>query len=338
MNKDELKKTLATLLTDYKGILAADASTPTMTKRFEKAAIESTEETRRQFRQLLVTTPDLEKYIGGIILFDETIRQRLDNGKSFSEHVASRGILPGIKVDEGTEPFKGSENEKVTRGLDGLIERLGQYVDMGAKFTKWRAVIKIGEGIPTQECIQANAGILAEYARESQEKGLVPIVEPEVLMDGTHTIERCEEVTIETLQTVFKSLKTQGVDLEGMILKPNMVLSGKESGQSVSPQQVTELTIRALRSSVPTQVPAIVFLSGGQEAKLATERLNEICKAADIPWELGFSFERALEGPAMEIWKGKAENTEAAQAVLLHRAKMNSLARRGEYKKELENE
>lgn len=325
-------------MADDKGILAADASTPTMTKSFEKVGIGSTEETRRQFRQLLVTTSDLEKYIGGIILFDETIRQRLDNGKTFSEHVASRGILPGIKVDEGTEPFKGSENEKVTQGLAGLAERLDEYVGMGAKFTKWRAVITIGKGIPTQECIQANADILAEYARESQEKGLVPIVEPEVLMDGTHTIKRCEEVTIETLQAVFKSLIAEGVDLEGMILKSNMVLPGKESGQSVSPQQVAELTIRALRSSVPTQVPAIVFLSGGQEAKLATERLNEICKAADVPWELGFSFERALEGPAMEIWRGKAENTEAAQAALLHRAKMNSLARKGEYKKELENE
>jgi fructose-bisphosphate aldolase class I len=335
---NELQETIKKILASGKGILAADASTPTITKRFEKAAIESTEETRRQFRQLLVTTPDLEKYIGGIILFDETIRQRLDNGKSFSEHIVSRGILPGIKVDEGTKPFGGSENEKVTWGLDGLAERLGEYVGMGTKFTKWRAVITIGKGIPTQECIEANAEILAEYALKSQEKGLVPIIEPEVLMDGTHTIKRCEEVTIEILQAVFKSLKTREADLEGMILKTNMVLPGKESGQSVSPQQVAELTIRALRSSVPTQVPAIVFLSGGQDAKLATERLNEICKADGLPWELGFSFERALEGPAMEIWKGKAENTDAAQAALLHRAKMNSLAKRGEYKKELENE
>ena len=335
---NELQETIKKILASGKGILAADASTPTITKRFEKAAIESTEETRRQFRQLLVTTHDLEKYIGGIILFDETIRQKLDNGKSFSEYVASRGILPGIKVDEGTEPFKGSENEKITQGLDGLTERLGEYGKMGAKFTKWRAVIKIGGGIPTKECVMANADILAEYARESQEKGLVPIVEPEVLMDGTHTIKRCEKVTIETLQAVFKSLKTREADLEGMILKTNMVLPGKESGQAVSAQEIAQSTIRALRSSVPTQVPAIVFLSGGQDAKLATERLNEICKADGLPWELGFSFERALEGPAMEIWKGKAENTDAAQAALLHRAKMNSLAKRGEYKKELENE
>ena len=334
----ELPETIKKMLASDKGILAADASTPTMTKRFEKAAIESTEETRRQFRQLLVTTPDLEKYIGGIILFDETIRQRLDNGKTFFEHIVSRGILPGIKVDEGTEPFGGSENEKVTRGLAGLAERLGQYVAMGANFTKWRAVINIGEGIPTQECIQANAEALAEYASKSQAKGLVPIPEPEVVMDGTHTIKRCEEVTIETLLAVFKSFKTQGVEPEGMILKTNMVLPGKESGQAVSAQEIAPATIRALRSSVPTQVPAIVFLSGGQEARLATERLNEICKAVGVPWELGFSFERALEGPAMEVWKGKAENTEAAQAALLHRAKMNSLAVRGEYKKELENE
>jgi len=335
---NELQETIKKILASGKGILAADASTPTITKRFEKAAIESTEETRRQFRQLLVTTHDLEKYIGGIILFDETIRQKLDNGKSFSEYVASRGILPGIKVDEGTEPFKGSENEKITQGLDGLTERLGEYGKMGAKFTKWRAVIKIGGGIPTKECVMANADILAEYARESQEKGLVPIVEPEVLMDGTHTIKRCEKVTIETLQAVFRSLRTQEADLEGMILKTNMVLPGKESGQAVSAQEIAQSTIRALRSSVPTQVPAIVFLSGGQDAKLATERLNEICKADGLPWELGFSFERALEGPAMEIWKGKAENTDAAQAALLHRAKMNSLAKREEYKKELENE
>ena len=335
---NELQETIKKILASNKGILAADASTPTMTKRFEKAAIESTEETRRQFRQLLVTTPDLEKYIGGIILFDETIRQRLDNGKTFSEHIVSRGILPGIKVDEGTEPFKGSENEKITKGLDGLAKRLGEYVGMGAKFTKWRAVINIGEGIPTPACIQANADILAEYAAESQEAGLVPIVEPEVLMDGTHTIKKCEEVTIETLQTVFKSLKTKRVDLEGMILKTNMVLPGKESGQTVSAQEIAQATIRALRSSVPTQVPAIVFLSGGQEARLATERLNEICKATSVPWKLGFSFERALEGPAMEIWKGKPENVSGAQMALRHRAKMNSLARRGEYKKELENE
>ncbi|KKU16334.1 MAG: Fructose-bisphosphate aldolase [Candidatus Woesebacteria bacterium GW2011_GWC2_45_9] len=335
---NELQETIKKMLASGKGILAADASTPTMTKRFEKAAIESTEETRRQFRQLLVTTSDLEKYIGGIILFDETIRQRLDSGKSFPEHVVSRGILPGIKVDEGTEPFVGSENEKVTKGLAGLAERLGEYVVMGAKFTKWRAVINIGEGIPTPECIQANAEVLAEYASESQAKGLVPIPEPEVLMDGTHTLKRCEEVTIGTLLAVFKSLKTKGVELEGMILKTNMVLPGKESGQAVSAQEIAQSTIRALRSSVPTQVPAIVFLSGGQEAKLATERLNEICKVADVPWELGFSFERALEGPAMEVWQGKPENTDVAQKALLHRAKMNSLARKGEYKKELENE
>ena len=335
---NEIQETIKKILASDKGILAADASTPTMTKRFEKAGIESTEETRRQFRQLLVTTPDLEKYIGGIILFDETIRQRLDNGKTFSEHVAGRGILPGIKVDEGTEPFKGSENEKITKGLDGLAERLGEYVGMGAKFTKWRVVINIGEGIPTSAGIQANAGILAEYAAESQEAGLVPIVEPEVLMDGTHTIKKCEEVTIETLLAVFKSLKTQGVEPEGMILKTNMVLPGKESGQTVSAQEIAQATIRALRSSVPTQVPAIVFLSGGQEARLATERLNEICKATSVPWKLGFSFERALEGPAMEIWKGKPENVSGAQMALRHRAKMNSLARRGEYKKELENE
>lgn len=335
---NEPQETIKRILASDKGILAADASTPTITKRFDKASIESTEETRRQFRQLLVTTPDLEKYIGGIILFDETIRQKLDSGMPFAKHVASRGILPGIKVDEGTEPFGESENEKVTKGLDGLTKRLGEYVEMGAKFTKWRAVIKIGEGIPTQECIQANADILAESAQESQEKGLVPIVEPEVLMDGTHTIKKCEEVTIETLQAVFKSLKTQGVDLEGIILKPNMVLPGKESGQGVSAPEIAQATIRALRSSVPTKVPAIVFLSGGQEAKLATERLNEICKTPGLPWKLGFSFERALEGPAIEIWKGKPENVSGAQAALLHRAKMNSLARRGEYKKELENE
>ena len=335
---NELQETIKKILASGKGVLAADASTPTMTKRFEKVGIESTEETRRQFRQLLVTTPDLEKYIGGVILFDETIRQRLDNGKTFSEHLASRGILPGIKVDEGTEPFGGSENEKITKGLDGLAGRLGEYVVMGAKFTKWRAVITIGKGIPTQECIQANADTLAEFAFASQAKGFVAIPEPEVVMDGNHTIKKCEEITIETLQALFKSLKTQGVDLEGLILKTNMVLPGKESGQKVSVQEIAQATIRALRSSVPTEVPAIVFLSGGQEAVLATERLNEICKAADVPWELGFSFERALEGPAMEIWQGKAENTDVAQAALLHRAKMNSLARKGEYKKELEDE
>lgn len=333
----ELGETIKKLLEDSKGILAIDASTPTLTKRFEKVGIVSTEETRRSFRELLVTTPDLEKYIGGVILYDETLRQKAQ-GKPFVQILEERGIVPGIKVDEGTEPFTGSEKEKITKGLEGLGERLSEYVGLGAKFTKWRAVIAIGEGIPTRECIEANADILAQYAHESQEKGLVPIIEPEVLIDGDHLIEKCEEVTKETLKVVFDSMTKYGVDVAGIILKPNMVLPGKDSGQDISNEKIAEITLRTLRNSVPTEVPAVVFLSGGQDAKSATARLNEICKGKNnLPWEISFSFERALEGPAMEIWKEKKEYVSSAQKALLHRAKMNSLARKGEYSPELEN-
>ncbi len=335
----ELAQIVKKLLEGSKGILAADASTPTLTKRFEKIGIESTGETRRRFRQLLVTTPNLERYIGGVILYDETIHQNTDDGINFAEYITNRAIISGIKVDQGTEPFGESEEEKVTKGLEGLGERLSEYKGLGAKFTKWRAVITIGEGIPTRECIEANADILAQYAHENQEKGLLPIIEPEVLIDGDHSIEKCEEVTKETLKVVFDSMTKYGVDVTGIILKPNMVLPGKDSGQIVSNEEIAKTTIRALRNSVPTEVPAVVFLSGGQSAISATERLNEICKGKNnLPWEISFSFERALEGPVMEIWKGRQENIFSAQKALLHRAKMNSLARKGEYKKELEDE
>jgi len=330
--------TAASLVAPGKGILAADESLPTIGKRFKALDIPSTEENRRAYRELLFTTPGLGEFIGGAILFDETIRQKTGGGVSMPEILAAQGIIPGIKVDKGTMALPGFAGEKITQGLDGLRERLAEYRELGARFTKWRAVIAIGEKRPTRTCIEANARALALFAALSQEAGLVPIVEPEVLMDGDHTLARCEEVTSATLQTVFAALCEHRVLLEEMLLKTGMVLSGKDGAEQADAGTVAEATIRCMRRAVPAAVPGIVFLSGGQSDVAATERLNAICRAGAVPWKLSFSFGRALQDAAMKTWKGSPANAAAAQAALRHRARCNGLAVQGKYSAQAERE
>jgi fructose-bisphosphate aldolase, class I len=332
----ELRSTASALVAKGKGILAADESDGTIAKRFSTLDIENTEENRRSYREMLFTTPQVEEFISGVILFDETIRQKSSDGRPFSQVLQQRGIIPGIKVDKGAKPLAGSPSEKVTEGLDGLRERLNEYRDMGARFTKWRAVIAIGDGIPTQYCIRTNAHALGRYAALSQEAGLVPIVEPEVLIDGDHTIERCEEVTTRVLQRTFAELFSQRVMLEGMLLKPNMVLSGKDGPEQVPVQEVANRTMRCFRRVVPAAVPGIVFLSGGQSDELATARLNAMNAMNDAPWEVGFSYSRALQGPAMKAWAGDPANAGAAQNAFYVRAKLNGAARLGTYSDDME--
>ena len=332
-----LKSTAQALLTAGKGLLAADESFPTIGKRFKALDIPSTEESRRTYREMLFTTPGLNEFISGVILFDETIRQRAKDGIPLPEFLANHGIVPGIKVDKGTIALPNFAGEKVTQGLDGLRERLSEYHELGARFTKWRAVIVIGDGLPTAACIGANAHVLALFAALSQEAGLVPVVEPEVLMDGDHSIGRCEEVTRATLEGVFDALFDQRVVLEGMLLKTGMVLSGKDCAQQADEEEVAEATIRCLRRFVPAAVPGIVFLSGGQSDEAATQRLNAICNVSDVPWKLSFSFGRALQAPALKIWKGSQDNVAAAQAALHHRAKCNGLAVEGKYSEQRES-
>lgn len=329
--------TVAALLAFGKGILAADESYPSIEKRFQPLSISSTEENRRAYREMLFTTPGLNEFISGAILFDETIRQETRNGVPFSEYLAKQNIIPGIKVDLGTQALANFADEKITHGLDGLRDRLIEYGKLGARFTKWRAVITIGEHVPTRTCIEANARMLALFAALSQEVGLVPIVEPEVLMDGDHTIARCEEVTSDTLRSVFEALFEHRVVLEQMLLKTGMILSGAECPQQADVAEVAETTLRCLRRTVPVVVPGIVFLSGGQSDKAATERLNAICRAGDVPWKLTFSFGRALQAPALDIWKGIPGNVPAAQAALHHRAHCNGFAVQGKYSAQLEN-
>lgn len=313
-----------------KGILAADESTPTIGKRFSKINVENTEANRRAYRELLFTTPNFGEYISGVILFDETIRQRAQDGHTFVTVLENEGVLPGIKVDEGTEALSDSPDEVMTKGLDGLPTRLPEYVNMGAKFCKWRAVIKIGENIPTENCIKINAERLAKYAKFCQENNLVPMVEPEVLMDGDHTIEKCYEVTKKVLQFVFKELKNANVDLTGIILKPNMVISGIDCSVQASVKEVAEMTIKCFKETVPAEVPGITFLSGGQSESQACETLNEINKIAfDCPWRLSFSYGRALQASTLEAWGGKVENISIAQEAFLKQAKRTSLAREG---------
>lgn len=336
MNISELESTAKALVAKGKGLLAADESFPTIQKRFAALNIESTEETRRAYREMLFTTPGIEDFISGVIMFDETIRQKAGDGTPFVNILAGEGIIPGIKVDKGTVAMPGFPGEKITAGLDGLRERLSEYRDMGARFTKWRAVITIGSGIPTRACIDANAHALALYAALSQETGLVPVVEPEVLMDGDHDIERCAEATVAALSGVFPVLREYRVALEGMLLKPNMVLPGKQSPKQASVAQVAETTMRSLRRVVPAAVPGIVFLSGGQSPELATEHLNAMNALGPHPWEVGFSFARALQDPAMKTWKGMAANVPAAQRQFYHRAKCNSAARYGRYSDQME--
>jgi len=336
---EQLASNAEALVADGKGILAADESTPTCTKRFQNLGIGSSEASRRDYREMLFTTPGLGEFVSGAILYDETIRQNASDGTPIPTLLETQGIAPGIKVDTGAKPLAGSPEETVTEGLDGLRERVAAYYDLGARFAKWRAVITIGAEVPSPACIDVNAHALARYARLCQEGGLVPIVEPEVLMDGGHDIDRCEAVTTATLHTVFHVLFEQGVLLEGMLLKPNMVISGKECPEPAGVEEVAERTVRCLKRTVPGAVPGIAFLSGGQSDEVATAHLNAMnVLAAPHPWKLSFSYGRALQDLAMKRWKGAAENVDLAQRALFCRAKFNSAACRGAYSGEMEQE
>lgn len=338
MSTNDLAKIAKQMVAPGKGILAADESSGTIQKRLDGIGVESTEENRRAYRELLFTTEGIEDYISGVILFDETLRQSAADGTNFGALLASRGILPGIKVDKGAKDLASAPGEKVTEGLDGLRERLAEYVSLGATFTKWRAVITIGEGIPSAYCIDANAHGLARYAALSQEAGLVPIVEPEVLMDADNTIEVCEEVTNETIESVFHALHLHRVSLEGMILKPNMVISGKGCPVQAGVGEVAEATVRSLTRNVPAAVPGICFLSGGQSDDVATAHLNAMNAMGPHPWELSFSYGRALQAPALKGWGGEAANVPLAQRLFLHRCKCNGAARAGAYEDAMEGE
>jgi fructose-bisphosphate aldolase class I len=338
MNSKVLIETAKALVAKHKGILAMDESFPTCNKRFAKLGIPQTEEYRRLYRELIVTTHGLGGSISGAILFDETIRQNIKDGTPMIKVITDAGIIPGIKVDTGAKDMAGYPGEKIAEGLDGLRERLIEYAKIGARFAKWRAVIVIGKDFPTRGCIEANALTLARYAALCQEAGLVPIVEPEVLMDGDHTMERCFEVTEEVLKTVFNQLYSQRVMLEGMILKCNMIVPGLICPIQNSAEEVAEATVKCLLRAVPAAVPGITFLSGGQSAEQASERLNamNVKHGSKVPWELSFSFGRAIQQPALEIWKGEPGNVKLAQEALFHRSRCNFAARRGEYNATLE--
>jgi fructose-bisphosphate aldolase, class I len=335
MAANELHETAGAIVADNKGILAADESTGTIKKRFDSIGVESAEEARRFYRQLLFTAPGMEDAIGGVILYDETIRQSADDGTPFPELLASKGVIPGIKVDTGAHDLAGFPGEKVTEGLDGLRPRLAEYRSLGARFAKWRGVITIGDGIPTDACIEANAHALGRYAALCQEAGIVPIVEPEVLMDADNTLAVCREVTTRTLHETFAALYDVGIDLQGTLLKPNMVIAGKGCPEQPSSERIAEATVDCFRSVVPAAVPGIVFLSGGQSEVQATENLNAINRIGG-PWALSFSYGRALQASALQAWGGDESNAEAAQAAFLHRSRMNSLAAAGEWSAELE--
>jgi len=339
MNKRLLIDTANKLLADDKGLLAMDESNPTCNKRFAKLGIAQTVVSRRAYRELILTTPALGESISGVILYDETIRQRMIDGTPFLKILADAGIIPGIKVDTGARELAAHPGEKITEGLDGLRERLAEYFQMGARFAKWRAVLAIGDGIPTRSCIEANAHALARYATLCQEAGLLPIVEPEVLMDGGHPLERCRVVTEEVLRNVFIQLNCQRVLLEGMILKPNMVLPGLACPTQESVGEVADSTIKSLIRTVPAAVPGIAFLSGGQSGALASGRLSKMNQSfkSPGPWALSFSFARAIQQPALEIWRGEEANIKLAQKALLQRARCNRAARRGEYSAAMEN-
>ena len=338
MDIQVLQSTAKLLVASGKGILAADESTKTIKKRFDAVGIESNAENNRIYRQLLFTTPGIEEFISGVIMFDETIRQKTDDGIPFAKYLESRGIIPGIKVDKGTVDLENFPGEKITEGLDGLKDRLLEYKDMGAKFTKWRAVITIGENTPTNTCIGSNADALARFTAISQDTDLVPIVEPEVLMDGNHDIKKSEEVTYLTLKSVFSKLSEYKIDFNGMLLKPNWVHPGKESRQEINDEEIAQASLRVLKEVVPPEVPGIVFLSGGDSAGESTGHLNAMNVLDDVPWQLSFSFGRALQQPILEVWKGKSENIEVAQKEFYKRVKLNSLARNGKYERGMENE
>jgi fructose-bisphosphate aldolase, class I len=340
MPSQDLASIAKAMVAPCKGILAADESTGTIERRFNSIKVENTEENRRAYRDMLFTTKELGKYISGVILYDETIRQKSADGTSFLELLKRNGILPGIKVDTGAKPLPLCPDEQITEGLDGLPKRCAEYVKMGAKFAKWRAVINIGNDIPSAACIEENAHALARYAAICQEAGLVPIVEPEVLMDGDHTIDRCEEVTEWTLNAVYDALYLNRVFLEGSVLKPSMVISGKDCPQQASVEEVAERTVRTLKRTVPAAVAGIVFLSGGQSDEVATAHLNAMNRMfkGNLPWPLSFSYGRALQQPSLKAWKGASANVAAGQAALLHRSRMNSLACDARYTAEEEKQ
>ena len=337
MDIDSMTQTARALVAPGKGILAADESGPTIAKRFAGIGLESTEPQRRAYREILFTTAGIGEFISGVILFDETIRQRADDGTPFVEVLRRQGVIPGIKVDGGTKPLAGFPDEVITAGLDGLRERLTEYAGLGARFAKWRAVIRIGDALPTPTCVQANAHALARYAALAQEVGLVPIVEPEVLMDGTHSLERCAEVTVQTLRAVYDELSRHRVVLEASLLKPSMVVQGQECPVTATDDEIADATIVAMRRSVPAAVPGLVFLSGGQSDEQATARLDAMNRRAPQPWQLGYSFGRALQSPVLRVWAGDERNRAAAQAALLHRAELNAAARHGTYRVEMES-
>ena len=331
MSSKDLAAVARQMVAPGKGILAVDESSLTIQKRFDSINVESTEDNRRAYRQLLFTTEGASEFISGVILFDETLRQSTDQGIAFPRLLTEQGILPGIKVDKGAKALAGAPGEKVTEGLDGLRRGLEEYRELGATFTKWRAVIRIGENIPSARCIDANAHGLARFAALSQEAGLVPIVEPEVLMEGSHSIARCEEVTGQTLEAVFAALYLHGVGLEGICLKPNMVLSGKDCPEQAGERDAAEATTRCFLRHVPAAVPGIVFLSGGQSEIEATRNLSAMNALGSFPWELSFSYGRALQASALAAWGGSPANRAPAQEALYHRARCNGAARTGSY-------
>jgi fructose-bisphosphate aldolase, class I len=336
MESQQLRSTAQELVAEGKGILAADESTGSIEKRFQTIAVESTEENRRSYREMLFSTPGLGNFISGTILYDETIRQTAEDGSRLVELLQRQGIIPGIKVDTGAKTLAGAPDEKVTEGLDGLRERLAEYVELGARFTKWRAVITIGEDIPSAYGIKTNAHALGRYAALSQEAGLVPIVEPETMMDGRHSIEQHFEVTERTLQSLFRELYDQRVELEGTLLKINMVLSGTENPQQADVEEVADMTLACLQRTVPPAVAGVVFLSGGQSDEQATAHLNEMNRRGPHPWALSFSYGRALQAPALKAWKGDPSNFEAGQQALRHRAELNAAACSGSYSSDME--
>ena len=338
MNRNELARIARAMVAKDKGILAADESTSTIKKRFDGIKLESTEEHRRTYREMLFTAPSAKDFMSGVILYDETIRQKTKDGTPFPEYLTKNGIVPGIKVDMGAKPLAGFPAETITEGLDGLRERLIEYHKLGARFAKWRAVIDIADAIPTSFAIQANAHALARYAALCQEQDIVPIVEPEVLMDGAHSIERCEQVTSAVLQETFDQLFAHRIDLEGMVLKPNMVISGKKAANRSSPEAVAEATIRTLKRHVPSAVPGIAFLSGGQSPTDATLHLSLINQAGSLPWNVTFSYGRALQDTALKAWGGSASNYAAGQKEFFKRAKLNGLATTGKYTAALESQ
>lgn len=337
MNIGELKSVANDIVAKPKGLLAADESGPTIKKRFDSIKVESTEESRRRYRELLFTTAGIERYISGVILYDETLRQSSSDGTPFSNLLSSRGIIPGIKVDKGAKALALYSGDKITEGLDGLRDRLAEYRQLGARFAKWRAVIEVDEhDVPSAYAVRANAHALARYAALCQEAGLTPIVEPEVLMDGAHDIGRCEVVTSRVLEQVFAELDAHRVLFEGMLLKPNMVIAGKKCTNQASTQQVADATVRCLMRYVPAAVPGIVFLSGGQSPEDATDHLNAMNAMGSHPWQLSFSYGRALQEPVLEAWKGQESNVPAAQQAFFKRCRLNGLAREGTYNSEME--